>query len=189
MWLGFLFKSLSLKDKDTYQNWYGRIVMSGFYLKIIQLEVGGGSKRWNIIGHQLTMLDDAYRGSIILLSLILWTFAIFHNKMLFRREKTHFQLPKESQLVFLTTHSQANMTVAWLSICHPDAHPDVSGPELAAGIQNIRPGPFPSLCPHTYCSLYQKSLSRPPDTLLRPRATSLRLFPFPSRLPLYFFSP
>lgn len=27
-------------------------------------------------------------------------------------KKTHFQLPKKSQLVFLTTHSQANMTIA-----------------------------------------------------------------------------
>lgn len=130
-------------------------------------------------------------GFVILLSLILWAFVIFHNKMLFTK-KTHFQLPKESRPTFLnntfTNKCDCSMPLLYSL---PWSTLQASRTKLATMFKTSGQAPLPLCVPvHTVPSPKKVSLDHWTYFWdLVQRATSPRLSPFPSSLPRQFFSP
>lgn len=108
-------------------------------------------------------------------------------------KKTHFQWLKESRPVFLTPHSQANLTVAWLDSWSVIlTHTTGQLPKTCHSIQNIRPGPFRLCIPTLTLLLLPRKVPLDPQIHFRDlvqRATSLWLSPLTSRLTWYFSSP
>lgn len=100
-------------------------------------------------------------GFVILLSLILWAFVIFHNKMLFTK-KTHFQLPKESRPTFFnntfTNKCDCSMPLLYSL---PWSTLQASRTKLATMFKTSGQAPLPLCVPvHTVPSPKKVSLDR-----------------------------
>lgn len=135
------------------------------------------------IGHQLTMLDDEYIGSIKLLSLILWIVVVFQHKIYLGGGKYSFPFAKELRLIFFffLTHSRASRKgwpASFLdSSSWPTAH--ATHAKLATAVKASSQPPSPP-CPCAYWFFCQRSLYRPLDTLFGPTSKG----PFPETLPI-----